>query len=246
MRSYRIGILECPYDNWSVPETRDLFSKMVALKLEGYRREYKYGVLPLDTSDFIAIHQFIFLESPDGRLEPVIAFRSLGLRKTSEFPLPFPPAALLGSIGTPAHQSSLAALMKEHSAPGKDLVYGSSMAIKDEHRGDPAIKEILMSMDVHFQRDYGFTGALTGAVVRFKVDRLFHAIGYKALDHEGTRLDTVAVPFVHSEPTLFMRLDKFSPLALSCAEKHERLWRERLTIGASTAVAAAAPERKAA
>ena len=52
-RNIRLVVIDCPYESWHAPFPRELFAKMVDLKLRGFKSHYSHGVLPLDTTDFL-------------------------------------------------------------------------------------------------------------------------------------------------------------------------------------------------
>jgi len=70
-----IVVLYCPYKNIENKETMDMFSKLVRLRNRGYENRHESGLIPLDTSDFIADHPLLCRRELSESL-----FRSLDLK----------------------------------------------------------------------------------------------------------------------------------------------------------------------
>jgi hypothetical protein len=98
----QIVVLESPYDNMNDPLVRDLFSKIVQLKIEGYRLVYPYGVLPVDSYDFIATHHLVCREI-NGSYQVLMGVKYITLKKCLTHNLPFPGIALLRTAKAVSH-----------------------------------------------------------------------------------------------------------------------------------------------
>ena len=96
LRPYQLVILDCPYDTWDSQETRELFVKVVGLKLKGYLMSYPYGTLPVDTNDFVGTHHLI-CEKLDGQWVPVMGYKSITLSRCKQHQLTISPVGISSS-----------------------------------------------------------------------------------------------------------------------------------------------------
>ena len=96
--SLKIVTIEPLYDNWNNFLARDLFGQIVDVKLKGFGAHYPYGVMPIDTSDFISTHHLICQER-DGELEVLSAFKTVDLNKAITHNLTFPALSLVKLAG---------------------------------------------------------------------------------------------------------------------------------------------------
>lgn len=238
--NFRITVLECPYDNWADPFTREMFGKMIQLKLTGYRHSYPYGVMPFDASDFVATHLMICNETGKG-LDPIMAYRCLTLDRAKTHFLTFPPLALMRAIGADEHRQAIEKIIQDTEQHKKAISYESSCTISPEFRGEERLWDLFRMLQVKHHTDAHIDRCIGGGVIRFKVDRLYYFWGYKDLALNGKPLPPVEVPFVFNELTGFYYREQFSDEALKHAEKWARHWENRVCIGHITK-----PEKQAA
>src|SRR3974390_261236 len=84
--SLRFVTLACPLERWREPDVRAAFAEMVRLKMLGFSSQHAAGIMPVDTSDFIASHVLTCVEGSDG-LHVASAFRSISTERCREFNL---------------------------------------------------------------------------------------------------------------------------------------------------------------
>lgn len=221
--------LDCPYDSWDEPKTKDLFHKAVSLKIRGYQAEYPYGVLPIDTSDFVGVHHLVCEERSDG-LQPIMAYRTITSSRCKAHRMGFPPLTLMQLLKLPSHEIAIRNLLVEVEAANRVVGYASSLTIDPNYRGDPLLKEILKATHVLYHREAGIRHVVGGGVLRFKVDSLYSFWGYDRLSYENIELPPVEVPFVMNEVTGFFVLRDFSQQSLDFAEQYRALWNRRVRI----------------
>ncbi len=232
---FKIVVLECPYDTWDDPLSKDMFHKMVQLKMIGYKREYPYGVLPVDTSDFVATHHLICLDER-GELNPVMAYRTVTLERAKLHSMSLPVLNLMNMIGAKEHAEKIQSIITNCEKQNKSLVYASSLAVHNDHKGNADLRTALRTIHVLYHKDAKIDEIIAGGVIRFKMDKLYEFFGYSDLEWNGKVLPPVAVPFVFNEVTGFYHLRKFSEEAMNLAEANRKLWENRITISKSDSV----------
>lgn len=233
---YKIKLvtLECPYDSWGDGVTEVLFSRLVQLKLKGYRAEYPYGVLPVDTTDFVCTHHMACIEV-DKELYPVMAYKSIAWDRLKTHSLPFPLVSLLKVCGTQEHLLAVQKVIQECEAANKNLSYDSSWTIDPEIRKDevfkPLLRQIMNTMHVYFHKEYQTDEILSLGSTRFKMEKLFEYWGYKLIDYMGKTLSTFDVPsYFNENVVLIHQKNGFSEQAKNDSKKYEELWNNRILI----------------
>ena len=231
-------ILENPYDSWSDPVLREILPKIIELKLEGYKHEYPYGVLPVDTTDFIGVHHVI-CEDRGGILVPLLAYKSISLERCQTHRLPFPLLSLTQLPKVTCHGKAVAALIHCCESTGKPLSYYGSWTIHPEVRKDEVTSAFLREMmaglhPLSYLESGGNEEILTLAVLRFKVDRMFKFWGYQRAKWQGEELPNFQLPSFFGEAvTMYHFSGNFPETALMAAKKFKHYWDQRLVIGSS-------------
>ena len=151
----KIVIVDNPYDCIQNDAARDLWSKIMALKIAGYRSEYRYGILPVDTSDFFACHMAICRKLPNGSLEPVLVCKNISLERFRIFSADeFMLVELFRRSNAPEHLQAMRDLIKYSDDSGKNLHYFGTYTTNPVLRGDPKfsalIKELFLALHVNF------------------------------------------------------------------------------------------------
>ena len=232
----RIVILNCPYDTWEEAQTRDLFGAMAALKLRGYRDDYAYGVLPLDTTDFVGCHYLLCEDRPDG-LQPIMGCRMVSLDRCRVHRLPFPALTLAAMADAPRHAEAMRGIVERCERQGIGIVYDGSWTIDPQTRRERRLlHEIFTAMFVMVHDAYAIRETIAGAVLRLKTARYLSSWGYRPLELDGAPLPPVAVQPLLGEPVTLMHLREFTASARTVADRYRALWERRLIIEASTAV----------
>jgi len=202
----RFVTLDCPLERWREPDVRAAFAEMVRLKMLGFSAQHAAGIMPVDTSDFIASHVLTCVEGSDG-LHLVAAFRSISTERCREFNLTFSAESL-----------AIAADAREHAAAVREFVgetgrvgYLGSWTIHPSARDNPPLRAALRDDfalgAVLAHEDAGLPRMVVGATLRFKVDRLLSGVGFRPLAREGAALPPIKVRHLHGEPVLLMCRD---------------------------------------
>lgn len=237
----KIIILESFYDCLLDPQIKEraksFFIDLMELKLRGYLAEYPYGYMPFDTTDFIATHHAV-CEERDGRLVPLMAYRSiLGLKAETHL-LTFPLLKLMKDIGEPKYVEAVSEFMEECRKKNRPLSFDSAWTIDPEIRKDEALtqelRRIMMGIHVLYHKEIDKSAILAGGVVRFKMERLYRYWGYLPLDLNKVELPNVALPFMFNEQVKMFKLTNFSFQAISESEGVRALWEKRTVLATTT------------
>ena len=223
----RFVTLDCPLERWRDPHVRAAFAEMVRLKMLGFGSAHAAGIMPVDTSDFIASHVLTCVEGNDG-LHLVAAFRSISTERCREFNLTFSAESL-----------AIAADAREHAAAVRELVardgrvgYLGSWTIHPSARDNASLRAALRDDfalgAILAHEEAGIPRMVVGATLRFKVDRLLSPVGFRPLSLRGAELPPIAVRHLHGESVLMMCRDEAA--APQAAEALRGRWSARVVL----------------
>lgn len=89
-KNLRVLVLETPYFSLRHSEiARSNIGALIGVRLNAYLQDYKEGVFPLGTEDFIAHHVAICIED-ENKLTPVYSFKIMTMRNCEKFGLKNP------------------------------------------------------------------------------------------------------------------------------------------------------------
>lgn len=248
----RIVVLNAPYDTLKEPAARRALGDTLALKLEGYRRVYPYGVLPVDSYDLISTHHLVCEEDRDG-FHPIMAYRSVTLERCRIHGLAFPGLAVLRSSGAEKHERVLSGLLEKLACDPSLISYGSSWTISPRIPSGSEmrkiLKDLMTAMLVTYEEETGTRERFSCGVPTVKSDRYFEGVGYtRVLDsgETGAPLPPFAQASLVGEEAVLLRCSKFSDAARSLAGRYRELWLDRVVIGSGAEAAEERPALKAA
>jgi len=236
-KKLRVLILDCPYDTWDSPLTRELFAKMVALKLHGYQAEYPYTVLPVDTADFVATHLLVCIEDEAG-FHPIYGHKSITLERCDAFRLSFPAIGLALSTGNDQLRKSLERIIHQARVQRKTLIYTGSRTqdprFNDDSEMKPLLKSLFRLMHVSFCESHGSHEEIVGATTRFNSEKTLLKWGFEELtDFAGRTFGPIKLPLIFNETVLVLHKKKpFPAVVASFTPELQRYWDERLVISA--------------
>ncbi len=194
IREHRLRLitLECPYDLMGQEKVQELFAKTLDLKIQGYLKEYPYGILPIDTTDFIGDHM-ILAQEWGGKLTPIMAQRSVSLERCQIHHLPFPGLQLLEGVpNAETHRSVLSRLVEAEKSKNGRITYDSSVTIHPRVRENPILKQVVRDLiwvqHVLHHENVGTSLNITMAVTQFKMDQAFRIVGYRPLINQESEL----------------------------------------------------------
>ncbi len=234
---FRVIVLRCPYDNFYNPMVRDLFPKIAQLKIKGYQKEYPYGVLPFDASDFIATHILLCEDLKTG-LKPIMGFKSVTLERCDLHKINFPIFGMLKSNDkTDIHEESVLKLVQTYRERGiaHRLAYNGSFTIDPDFRASEKVKKeiwgIATTLVVKYYEEYFIDHVIAVCATTFKVDRYKRYLGWINLnDAFGNELPSYKCYALSEAPLKVMHVTEVSEAAKSDALKYIDLWNKRITI----------------
>lgn len=236
MKNLKIVILDNPLTAWKDKRAEQLFLDIVELRLLGYQELYSEHVLPLNDSDFVAIHKVICSEE-NGRLIPLLGNATLTTDRAKFYHLPFSGMSLAEATGSKSHVKEMQKIVDRCDREGKRLGYDGGYVISPHVRGDrelaTKLHEMFQLMKVHFLKQYRIDESITAATCRFKVERICKFWGYQALEQDGARLGDVPVPRYDNELVTIMHMKDLDPKAIEAAKTFKLMWDNRIVISGS-------------
>jgi hypothetical protein len=230
----RIVSLECPYDNWDNAQLTELFNKMVALKLNGYRKEYPYGVLPVDTSDFLSTH-YLICNAKGETLTPLMGFKTVSLTRCHLHNVAFPLVSILKTSGATKHEELVTKQLEWCQRGGGDASYAGSWTIDPETRKNrplvALLRELTITMLVEHYRQHPAARKYICGSVRFKTDKFLQSLGYSPLEREGEPLSTFEQASLMGDTALALHCSSYTDAANETAYKYRDQWNSRLALG---------------
>jgi hypothetical protein len=231
---FRIVVLDSPYDSLNSSEAQKFFSHFVDLKLRGYGCEYPYGIMPVDTTDFLATHLGVFMEKGN-EIVPVAAFKTISERKCKIHGVPFSGLQVPGSSGAHDTVKAVEHIVERSRSMGSFLTYEGSWTFDPAVRKDPQlaaeIYRICTCMHVNQHLRYGKMDSLCCGLLRFKTDRIMKGLGYDVLTWQGREVQPFAQASLKGEMVLMHHATEFSNRALRTAEQYRDYWDNRIEIG---------------
>ena len=229
-------VLDCPIRTWDSPLTRDLFHKMIHLKLDGYWAEYSKDVIVTDTGDFIGTHLLACIREGDS-LTPVMGYKVVPLSRCEYYHVPFPALSALKNVN--ASEIDIARMQKTLSnckTNGIDISYDSAWTVNETIRNDrelgKKIRELTTTLGVLYHQDYAVPEWITGGVLKFKTDLYFQWMGLTPLT------GPISFPALAGGEARLMHLQNYSQESLEVANRHRDRWEKRIFIGEEAAAVA--------
>lgn len=245
----KIVVLECPYDTWNVPPTQEIFGKMVSMKIGGYQQRHPYGVLPVDTTDFISTH-ILICEGPGNDLKVLTGYKMISLERCRIHNVQFPMAAIFDAAKAPIHKAAALAIIEDCEANKIPLLYTGSWTFHSSIIGN---REFVRELHPVFEamyyfafKDCGFKQIMCGCVPSMRTNTLFEKWGHYRVQKDGEQLPPVSVPHLQGDQVVLMHLREFSDSVIQNAEKWRSLWQNRTVVSAESSRAQVIPFKRAA
>jgi hypothetical protein len=242
LNQLKLVVLDCPYDTVTSDQTIDLLGKIIRFKIESYRQEYPYGILPFDGIDMVGTHYLLCETTKDGQLDPIMGIKTITQKKCHEFNLTHPVLGLIGNDAQYAdHAKAVKTVIEGHDSKQRNLGYFGSWTIRPDIRKDRDFvnlcQQVVAGMSFHIANHYDFASIVTVAVSRFKVEAFHKFVGFRPLTHQGTALSPFISKVMMGEQCScsFMEREWFTPELKTLAFRYKDVWDSRLEISAGTA-----------
>jgi hypothetical protein len=232
--SCRLVQIDNASEQWSSALVRQLFDKMIALKIAGYRSKYPSGVIPFDTSCWFATH-FLVCQVREG-LHPIMSLQRTTLEHYRRHYLPFGPLSSCMQGGCVRHIDAMQKLVADFSRRPDKLSYTGGFTINPELRHDRelvvGLSRLMVVLHYFLHRDAGAGHEVISApTVRFKVDSLLSGYGFFPMLEPDERDDgLLAMQSYAGEKVRFMRVQAFNQKATHSAAQYDAWWNERLLL----------------
>ncbi len=224
-------VLDSPYESFFQPETQDLFSQALQLKLKSYQNVYASGVLPLDTYDFISTHHLIGREDEKGQLQPLMVFRTTSHDRCQRHLLTFPGVAVLRSSGAMEHAIVLERRLQEWTQQKLRVSYGSGWAIAPELRADrilrDALKDLMTALLVNHEQESCTDQLVACGAARVHTDEYFQNIGYRRMCENSVELPAFRQSSLIGVEAVLLETKQFNERALQLAKRYRSFWENR-------------------
>lgn len=237
---FQLMILESPYENWADPRTQDFFAKMVMLKKKGYEHFYSNGVLPVDTSDFLATHLLLCERHKNGEMTPVMGYKTVSLEKCRAFNQNFPGLSLVQNAKMPVHSEVVQSIINRCEQKQRGLAYLGSWTVdplfKQRQNETANLKEAFVGFYRLLYQEQKVHEVIIGGTLRFKTEKLFGDLGHKPLMKNGEILSSIHVAHLVKEPVLVMHSMEFNDFSMRAEAQWSDVWENRIYIKDSAPV----------
>lgn len=233
-RKLRVVVLDSAYDSLQDEFSQNIFGKIIAHKLRGYGSVYTYGIMPVDSSDFIATHLCVFSEEQD-KLTPLVVYKSVKKAKCEVHNIPFSAQYLAKMSSNENDILAVEKLIKDANERGSLVSYDGGWTIDPVVRQDPALgtelKNLVIAMHYSHYSQFKKYDLFTFAATRFKVDEWFRRWGYSPLSWNGKASEPFPLAAFGGEPVWIHHTQQFSEEARQTAEAYRSYWENRIEIG---------------
>ncbi len=218
--------------NWQSELVRDFFQKIVSIKYGSYKKTYGPLIAPFDTSDFFGTH-VILTDTVEGKEEIVFAYKTVTNRRCEDYGMTFPGLALVQKDGNKESQRAMRDILENSRLKNFDISYESSWALNPFYRKvnnyihPEQIRDLLFASVVNFHIEYNIPEMIACGVLKVKTQNTFLKMGLNPLCEKSTfKQSNVA-----NEPIIILHGQSFSKYALEVANRHEKLWEDKVCIG---------------
>lgn len=237
LNKYRVVVLKTPYELIGDKEAQDFFMNMCQLKIRGYGKEYPAGILPFDTSDFVANHVVLCEKQADDSLEPVMGFKSVSLATCDLFRITLPISNMVKSLDdTRSHSEYFDRLILEtrDQGRGERLAYNGSFTVSPVQRADSFFHENLWNLGFYLVASHylqeGIDQVVAICSTRFKVDKKKLDHGWAYIDYQGKTLGTFRCSALHDASFVPMQLNNVGEACVRDTELFPGLWENRIVL----------------
>ncbi len=233
-KKYQVVVLSSPYSLLSDPLVRSRFLDICNLKIEGYSKEYPEGVLPFDTTDFIANHVVLCEKSPEG-LRPLMGFKSVDLATCDFHRVALPIFGMLkGGDVSPQHATYFEEMAASYRQKGRSagLAYNGSFTVHPSARADKTFMSMMWDLGFFLTAGHYLTEGTDKVVAvcatKFKVDSKKLERGWTYCEAGGTQLNAYHAYGLFEAELIPMELTDIQTRCRSYFDPFALLWENRI------------------
>ena len=240
LNRYQVVVLKTPYNLFEDKESQDFFMKMCQLKIKGYLKEYQAGMLPFDSSDFVANHIVLCSKTNEG-LAPIMGFKSVSLSTCDFYRINFP---MLGMLKSPDDTSKYTAYFENLiqsarlNGTADTLAYNGSFTVHPTLRGDEFFHKRLWDFGFYLFASHYMEEKINKVVAvcstKFKVDKKKLEHGWSYVSIEGNNIDAFRCTSLHETSFVPMELNNVKLVCQSDKSLFPGLWENRLVLSLET------------
>ncbi|MBC7711796.1 MAG: hypothetical protein H7177_00555 [Rhizobacter sp.] len=230
-----IVVLESPYDSLILKDARKIFSNMINTKLRGYKSYHEDGVMPVDTTDFIATH--LIIANKNNPFEEIyMSYKSCSYQTCEKYNIPFPFMAILKNYAHKDCYEKMSQTMEECRFKNEDLSYDTGWTINPDIKGDKELQIILKEMVTTFVTNhhpqYNVPHWVTLGICKVKTDQMFLKMGLDEISSNAV----FQHPFLHKTAAraVISMYNQYTDYVFDTAKKYQSLWDNRITISGTS------------
>lgn len=232
-KNFKFVVIRSPHELMDNALTRDLFPKLVQLKVEGYRKEYGNYVLPFDSSDFIATHLVLCEIQKDGSYIPVLAFKSVTLEMCDNYRIPFP---IISMLENENHKKTILDTVESYRATNSksQLAYNGSFTILPRLRENKVFMkylwDIAFSLLGNYYVEYQIPHVLALCVTKFHIHFKKEEMGWNFIKSETGILGPYSCKAFHDTTLVPMEFRNLSQKGIDATARFKDMWMDRMTL----------------
>ena len=232
----QLVILKSFYDCMDNEAAKVLFPKLIDLKIKGYQKEYPYGVLPFDTSDFIATH-IILCSTENEEIIPIMGMKSITHDTCKKHRIPFPMYNIIDKSNLTRHKEAIDKMLNSFEAQGRshDVAYNGSYTVAPFVREDRSFSKECFGIAslslIKYYQEAQIDKVIAICSTKFKIDRYKKSIGWDYLKWNNEELPDFDCYSLFGEK--FVIMDWKVQNAAKSKELEEsfgHLWKNRIVI----------------
>lgn len=236
-KNFRFVVIRSPHELMENELTRDLFPKLVQLKVEGYRKEYGNHVLPFDSSDFIASHLLLCEIQNDGSYTPVLGFKSVTLEKCDDYRIPFPILGMLESNQpNDSYKKTILDTINSYRSANtqSQLAYNGSFTILPRLRENKILMkylwEITSSLLVNYYIEYKIPHVIALCATKFHIHLKKEELGWNFIKSGSGILEPYPCKSLFDAMLIPMEFSNLSQKGIDAAARFHDMWMNRITL----------------
>jgi hypothetical protein len=237
---YQIYIVYNTYDLFHQNEqVRNILTETWGMKLRGYRKYFPYGVIPIDSYDFLC-HHIIVCHKETNKV--VMSVKSLTLNNCLQCGFEFPVKTHLLGVNNNQYEKHAKAIDQWILDNQKsEIGYSTGFTIEPdlEKEEKALLTNMVFWLFYHFYSHYNIPNIIHGVSIRYKLIRFQEAIGFSALKYmqeELSHIETKKYDNVESQ-IMVMSNGAFKSEHIAESNCIKSLWDSRIEfIGTSESV----------
>lgn len=230
----KIVVMDVPYDVLHYDLAKQIFINTLSLKLMGYQSVYSYGVLPIDTYDFIGTSLLVTLQLDNGEHYILAGQKAVTLNRCTIHKQEFPGVVVAKKMCTPECSQEIERIVNKCKAENIGLSYDASWTINPELKNYSSFLNLVIgvsfSMEINFHLDYNIKEWVVVGIKKVGTDKYFERTGCKTVsanpEFKFLGLDNADAVMYHHD-------GNYSLQTMQRANRYKHVWDNRLVLNKS-------------